>query len=42
MHRVLHRYGQRRLDYLRLLLPLSADGRTVDTIWAVTHYERGA
>ena len=40
LHRVLYRHGDRRLDYVRLLLPLSNAGRVVDTIWAVTHFDR--
>jgi len=38
LHRVLYRHGEQHLDYLRLLLPLSDDGRLVKTIWAVTRY----
>jgi len=41
LHRVLYRHGEQRLDYLRLLLPLSDDGRNVKTIWAVTRYGEG-
>ena len=40
LHRVLLEEDERRLAYVRLLLPLSKGGDGVDTIWAVAHYER--
>jgi CheY-like chemotaxis protein len=42
LHRVHWRKDQRSLDYSRLLMPLSNDGRVVDTIWAVTHFDRAS